>query len=341
MKFNAKSIIYKDNNKHNQIESNYEIYTDLALEEREKYERNVEIPGVVLEKKHIGKLNMTITKMIIENRHGEEAMGKPQGTYITIESCMFKDAETACQNMGAHDKITENDIIKYIQTTDNEIAEIIAGEIRKVARQLKKGKSEVKIFVVGLGNENATPDALGPSTAKMVEIRENVICLSPGVLAQTGMETFKIIKGIVKEEMPDIVIAIDSLAARNTSRVATTVQITDTGIIPGSGIGNHRMGLNKENLGVPVIAIGVPMVVNSVTIVHDTMEQLLAFFSKYEELNDITKGFSIFNREEKYGFIDEIMSGGMGKMYVTPKDVDDIIDRISGILAKAINMVTV
>lgn len=317
----------------------YEIYTDLALEEREKYERNVEISGVVLEKKQIESLSMTVTKMVIEDKDGAAAMGKPEGTYITIESRMFMDEEEIYNKISAGS--SENDIRRQLQKVNDRLSKVIFEEIKKIIKKLKKSTANGKILIVGLGNENATPDALGPVTAGLINIRENVTCIAPGVLAQTGMETYRIVKGIVREEKPDLIIAIDSLAARNTSRVATTVQITDTGITPGSGIGNHRMGLNKETLGIPVIAIGVPMVVNSVTIVHDTMEQLLEMFKKYEELNDVTRGFSVFNREEKYILIDEIMSGAMGKMYVTPKDVDEMISRIGKILAQAINMISV
>lgn len=299
----------------------YRIYTDLALEERERYQKNVEIPGVVLEKKEIEQLEMSLTKMIIKNKSGCEAMGKPEGTYITIESRMLLNEEIL------EDSEIEDAIVK-----------VICRELKKVAQGIKGMNRERKILIVGLGNEKATPDALGPLTMGQIMVKENVICIAPGVLAQTGMETYKIIKGIVREEKPDLVIAIDSLAARNTSRVATTVQITDTGITPGSGIGNYRMGLNRETLGIPVIAVGIPMVVNSVTIVHDTIEQLISFLQNYEELKDMTSSFAIFNREEKYAFIDEIMTNEMGKMYVTPKDIDDIINRLSNVLAQAINM---
>lgn len=313
----------------------YEIYTDLALEERERYERNVEIPGVVLEKKNIESLGMTITKMVIQDKNGAEAMGKPEGTYITMESRMFMNVEEVYKKI--NEENNESDINRLVQKMDDGLSKVIFREIQKIIKHLKKSKG--KILVVGLGNEKATPDALGPVTVERIIIKDNVTCIAPGVLAQTGMETYKIVKGIVREEKPDLIIAIDSLAARNTSRVATTVQITDTGITPGSGIGNHRMGLNKETLGIPVIAIGAPMVVNSVTIVHDTMEQIFALFKNFEELNSVTKGFELFDREEKYHLIDEIMSGAMGKMYVTPKDVDEMISRIGRIIALAINMI--
>ncbi|MFR4319209.1 MAG: GPR endopeptidase [Eubacterium sp.] len=126
-------------------------------------------------------------------------------------------------------------------------------------------------------------------------------CIAPGVLAQTGMETYSVIKGIVNEIDPDLIIAIDSLAARNVRRITTTIQVTDTGITPGSGIGNHRKGLNKENLGRKVIAIGVPMVVSGATIVNDTMEKLIGILSTLKN-NTIANIFKDYTQEEKYLF---------------------------------------
>lgn len=317
-KLNNKFVLGRKNHKKSSENSDYSLHTDLALEEREKFKRNVEIPGVVLKKTENKELDMCVTKMEINDKKASQTMGKPEGTYITIESRLLVECDE--------------------EEKDDKLIEIISGEIQTVIKDVLKDKKTGKVLIAGLGNENATPDALGPETTKLMEIKPGVLCIAPGVLAQTGMETYKIIKGIVKEEKPDVVIAIDSLAARNVARVATTIQITDTGIIPGSGVGNHRMGLNEDSLNVPVVAIGVPMVVNSVTIVHDTIEQLLGILSNYKELEDMTKGFSIFNKEEKYHFIDEIMSQSVGKMYVTPKDVDEIIFRISRLLSKSINM---
>jgi len=290
-----------------ELRNKYEPHSDLALEEREKYENNVEIEGVVLEKNTTSK-GVIITKMTILSEKGAKIMGKPRGTYITIES----DPEHFCDN--------------------EEVETIVCDQIKKLIK-----KKDKKILIVGLGNINATPDALGPRTVEKVKIRTNVICIAPGVLAQTGMESFNIIKGIVNEEKPELVIAIDSLAARNARRVATTIQITDTGIVPGSGIGNHRPGLDEANLGVPVVAVGVPMVINSATIVGDTMDQLIEFLSKFDIYKDVAELYEMFNREEKIRLIEEIMDGGSGRMYVTPKDVDEIIVCLSNLLAGAIN----
>lgn len=298
-------------------DNHIKIYTDLALEEREKFEDNVEIDGVVLKKNYNKELKMTTTLVNIKTDKGAKAMGKPKGHYITIET-------------------------KYAKESDPEISDKISEELVKnlghlIRANLNKNKVKGSILVVGLGNRQATPDALGPRTVSMVEIRDNIYCISPGVQAQTGMETFAIVKGIVDEINPDLIIAIDSLAARNTSRVTTTIQLTDTGIIPGSGIGNHREGLNRENLGHTVIAIGVPMVVNSVTIVNDTMDKLMFLLSQGKGENSFQKIFEDFTKEEKYQLFEEIMSEDMEQMYVTPKDVDEIVDNLSTIIANSIN----
>ena len=144
----------------------------------------------------------------------------------------------------------------------------------------------------------------------------------PGVMAQTGMETSEIIQGIVAETKPDIVIAIDALAARSTRRLNRTIQITDTGINPGSGVGNHRVGLTEENLQVKVIGIGVPTVVDAATIVHDSMAELL------EALEE----------DEQKEFLEEMISPKLYTMFVTPKDVDEMVHQISHTIAASLNL---
>lgn len=304
-----KKFINKDRN-YKQIEA----YTDLALEEREKFEKNVEIEGVAVKKTHNRELKMTTTLVNIQTAKGADIMGKPKGHYITMETVYIKEADEEKQA-----RIIE-ELVKNINI-------LIRANVGK------KGK----VLVVGLGNSQATPDALGPRTVSMVEVKDNIYCIAPGVLAQTGMETQSIIKGIVKEMKPDLILAIDSLAARSTRRVTTTIQLTDTGIKPGSGVGNHRAGLDRENLGTTVIAIGVPMVVNSVTIVNDTMNKLINLLSQAESKNCLSDMFGEFSEEEKYQLFEEIMSDDMEKMYVTPKDVDEIVDNLSRIIASSIN----
>lgn len=288
------------------------IYTDLALEERERFKNNVEVDGVKIEKQHIEELNMTTTVVDIFNDNGEKAMGKPKGTYITMETRLLKEPE---------EDIRRN------------ISEHIAGQLSEMLSE----DNINNVLIVGLGNSQATPDALGPRTTENIITGKNIYCIAPGVLAQTGMETYSIIKGIVAEINPDIVIVIDSLAARNVRRITTTIQLTDTGITPGSGIGNHRKGLNKETLGKKVIAIGVPMVVSGATIVNDTMEKLLNILSSVGKSNCMSNIFDKYTPQEKYQLFEELLSEDTEQMFVTPKDVDEIIDNLSRMIAHSLN----
>ena len=236
----------------------YQIRTDLALETQEKMQEDkVELKGVRFSEEHVSK-NLTISTVVIETENGAKAMEKPKGTYITIEA----------SNMDEED-----------EDYHREISEQLA----KVLKQLISVKKEdVSVLIVGLGNRAVTPDALGPRVVDNLYITRHIIneygkyafgkehvnrvsSIVPGVMAQTGMESMEIVNGIVKETKPDVVIAIDALAARNTKRLNRTIQVTDTGINPGSGVGNHRHGLNEKSIGVPVIAIGVPTVVDAAT----------------------------------------------------------------------------
>lgn len=287
------------------------IYTDLALEERERFERNVEIKGVEI-RSHVDKtINMNTTVVDIVSEEGARAMGKPIGSYITMESRMLKNPEEAERRC-------------------------IAKELSGHLSEMTKDDNVKSVLIVGLGNKLATPDALGPRTVEEILPGKRVYCIAPGVLAQTGMETFDIIKGIVGEVNPDIVIAIDSLAARNVRRITTTIQITDTGITPGSGIGNQRKGLNKENLGKKVIAIGVPMVVSGATIVNDTMENLIKILSNTNN-HSVANLFQDYTREEKYQLFEELLSEETEQMFVTPKDVDEIVENLSITIAHGLN----
>lgn len=196
------------------------------------------------------------------------------------------------------------------------------------------------MLIAGLGNREITPDALGPEVVDNLFVTRhlikeygeefqaenklaNVSAISPGVMGQTGMETSEILKGIIKETKPDLVIVIDALAARNVHRLNTTVQLTDTGICPGSGVGNNRQALNKESLGVDVIALGVPTVVNAATIVNDTMEQFM-----------VKQGFQ---EKEINQFNNEINEQIIYNMFVTPKNIDESIKRISFTISEALN----
>lgn len=311
--------------------SEFKVRTDLALEARESFEgTDVEISGVVLEEDYNEKSDIKITRVIIENEEGESAMGKPIGTYITLEA----------QNLREFD-----------ESYHREVSE----EMSKHILELLPKEKKLSVLVVGLGNREATPDALGPLAVGNLSINRHLIrefgrnydnhknnievsAVAPGVMAQTGMETVEAIKGIVHEIKPDVIIAIDALAARSAHRLNTTIQITDTGISPGSGVGNHRSGLTKESLGIPVIAIGIPTVIDTATIVNDTMDSLMQAMSSSEKLKPVTAAMAEFSGQEKYQLIRELIEPHLGNMYVTPKDVDETIKSLSFTVSESLNM---
>lgn len=291
------------------------VRTDLALEVRESFEEDVEIKGVVVNEDYNKKLDIKVTTVEIKDEHGAKMMGKPIGTYITIEAPKLKESDESY-----HEPISE--------------------EIAKYIRQLAKDVKGQEVLVAGLGNREVTPDVIGPMVVDNLfvtrhlirqfgdEFRDkyklgNVSAIAPGVMAQTGMETSEIIKGIIDETHPKLVIVIDALAARSVDRLNTTVQITDTGISPGSGVGNHRTALNKDSLGIDVIALGVPTVVDAATIVHDTLE---SFMHK--------AGFA---EEEVEQFTHQVSQETIQNMFVTPKNIDDSVKRISFTISEALN----
>lgn len=233
-----------------------------------------------------------------------------------------------------------------------EISTVLADHIRNL---IDHSEEEQSILVVGLGNREVTPDALGPEVVGNLLITRHVIQeygklamgkdkvnlisgIVPGVMAQTGMETLEIIRGVVEETKPSLVIAIDALAARSTKRLSRTIQVTDTGINPGSGVGNHRHALTRETLGVPVIAIGIPTVVDAATIVNDTMENLIEAMEQSDHMKGFGNTWREFDSSEKYQLIRELISPHLNGMFVTPKDIDDTIKRISFTVSEALNM---
>ncbi len=289
-----------------------------------------EVKGVsVVEEK---KENAMITRIDVMNEQGAQTIGKPIGRYVTIESEGLKG-----QNRMVHD----------------EISEIFANELGNIINfnQLSQHPNlEPTIFVVGLGNWNATADALGPQVLNHLmvtrhlyqeappELRKGlrpVCALSPGVLGLTGVQTAEIIKGVVQMVQPDLIIAIDSLAARHTSRLANTIQLSNTGISPGSGLGKARMAINQQTMNIPVIAIGIPTVVHAMTIVNDAMEEMLKgdIFSKVER-----ERFRHIEENEKKRMIGNILGPFMGSMVVSPKGVDELILDVGRILAGGINV---
>ena len=313
----------------------YSVRTDLALEEKVRFESdNVEIPGVVLDEEYDKETEIRITRVKVETENGAKTMGKPVGVYLTIEA----------PNMAVPD-----------EDYHREVSIKLSGFIRELIQGRELDTEDLSVLVVGLGNRKVTPDALGPYVADNLCVTRHIVkeygkyamgmeharlvsAIVPGVMGQTGMETLEIVKGVVSETKPDLVIAIDALAARNTRRLNRTIQIADTGIHPGSGVGNHRNGLTKESVGVPVIGIGVPTVVDAATIANDTMENLINALESSEMLKGVGDVLRTYNSAEKYELVKELISPHLNGMYVTPKDEDDLVKQISYTISEALNM---
>ncbi len=315
---------------------NFQIRTDLALEARESYgEADIKIRGVDVEERADEEREIYTTIVRIETENGAKAMGKPVGTYITIEA----------PNMSTPD-----------EGYHREISEELASHLQHVLnRYASEGRCQDSVLVVGLGNREITPDALGPDVVNNLHITRHMIreygqasfvaegsrevsAIVPGVMAQTGMETLEIIRGVVQETKPSVVIAIDALAARSTRRLNRTIQISDTGINPGSGVGNHRNAINEETLGVPVIAIGVPTVVDAATIVNDTMEELVNQMDSSASMQKLGGTLGTLNQAEKHQMIRELISPHLNTMFVTPKDIDESVKYLSYTISEGLNI---
>lgn len=314
---------------------NYSVRTDLALEEKERFESDhVEISGVVLEEDYDEASELRVTRVEIKTENGAKAMGKPVGTYLTIET----------PNLAMPD-----------EKSQTVIAEKVCSFIKELIRKFEVKDKDLSILVVGLGNREVTPDSLGPCVADHLSVTRHIVkeygkyaigvddapmisAVVPGVMGQTGMESAEIVRGIVSETNPDVIIAVDALAARNSKRLNRTIQIADTGIHPGSGVGNHRNGMTMETLGVPVIGIGVPTVVDAATIVNDTMENFIRALESSDSLKGVGEVLRSYNAGEKYEFVKELISPHLNGMFVTPKDVDEMVHHISHTLSEAINM---
>lgn len=293
----------------------YRIRTDLALETTERFsEEKVEVRGVEIEEDYNREKDIKTTVVKIRTENGARAMGRPQGTYITMEAAK-------------------------LSLPDEDYHREVSMELAEHLKKLIDLKRERNILVVGLGNLAITADSLGPHVVENLRMTRHIIKeygmlgigeekmhstsgIIPGVMAQTGMETAEIVEGVVAQTKPDVVIAIDALAARSTKRLNRTIQITDTGIHPGSGVGNHRNGLTEDNLHVKVIGIGVPTVVDAATIVHDSMAHLL----------------DALEEAEKKEFLEEMVSPHLHNMFVTPKDVDETVKYLSFTISEGLNI---
>ena len=296
------------------------MYTDLAVEIQEECSgRQGEIPGVVLEQyKEDGK-GIRVTKIQIQTADGAKRMGRPIGNYMTLESADKEHSDEHSDKNLSGTKLPDTNLLaSYI----NELLP----------------SSAHSFLIVGLGNANMTADALGPLTIeKMAQsgMASYTSMIVPGVFAQTGMESCEVIQGIVQQTSPDCIITIDALAARSAFRLGTTVQLTDTGIRPGSGVGNARKGITKENMKIPVIAIGIPTVVSAAAIVSDAMDSLKQI--GYNET--ILGSIAMLDKEEYYQLISEVFAPELGSLFVMPKNLDEELDTMSSLLAASLSQV--
>ena len=295
----------------------FQIRSDVALEARESVnEEESKLRGVSVDEHYEEETDIRITKVTIDTKNAEKTLGKPMGVYVTMEAPAMVEPD---------------------DDYHREISEALAEELLKM---MPGEAEELSVLIVGLGNREVTADALGPQVVDNLLITRHVVraygkaaynctrmnlvsSIEPGVMAKTGMETAEIISGVVKETQPDVLIVVDALAARSLSRVCTTVQLTDTGISPGSGIGNVRKALSKETLGVPVVAVGIPTVVDARTIISDHLEQVLT-----------KQGYREWEREQ---FIREVLQEETKNLFVTPKNVDESVRILAKGLAKVMN----
>lgn len=272
--------------------------TDLALELKEEKNIGSAESGIIVKTRIDTANHIKETKILIQNKKGERSLGKPKGSYITIE------AGDLSSNDGSFHK---------------EMSEALFLNLRQLLGKRKK------ILIAGLGNANVTADSLGPKVVNNLCITRHLqkegigkyqfelSAIAPGVMAQTGIETSEILESLAAKIKPDVLIAIDALAARSSSRLNKTIQISDTGIAPGSGVGNHRNEITEHTIGVPVFAIGVPTVISVPAIIYDLFGE-----------QPVENGYENIDEE----FI---------SMHVTPKNIDESMKRISYTISESIN----
>lgn len=308
----------------------YNFRTDLADERRDIYKKankiENEIQGIESEEENINE-KIKVTRVKIINEEGEKAIGKVKGSYITIDI---------------------NKINLLTEEESEQASDILAKELKKLIGEKIQNKED--ILVVGLGNEEVTPDALGPNVIKDIEVTRHIInylpqyidentrpvsAIAPGVLGTTGIETLEIIKGVVEHIKPKLLIVIDALASRSMERISSTIQISNTGIVPGAGVGNTRKELSENTLGIPVIAIGIPTVVETAVVVNDALDIFIEKLQKEAKSNDY---LNKLKEEDKYNEIKEALVPKEFNFIVTPKEIDELIESMSNIVARGINM---
>lgn len=304
--------------------------TDLADERRDIYKKANKlentIEGIEAEEEKVNE-DIKISRVKVVDEKGEQAIGKPVGSYITIDVKNLKIAR-------------EEEIEKAAEALSKELKTMIEAHVEKMD----------DVLVVGLGNIYVTPDALGPKVINAIDVTRHIIkylpqyveegtrpvsAVSPGVLGTTGIETLEILKGIVDNVKPKLLIVIDSLASRSIERISSTIQLADTGIVPGAGVGNARKELSQASLGIPVIAIGVPTVVEAATIAADSID---LFVEKMQQEAKSNECLNNLQQEDKYELIKEALIPNDYNFIVTPKEIDDLIENMAGVVARGINM---
>ena len=302
--------------------------TDLASERRDIYQKANKlesIEGIETTEEQINE-NIKVERVKITNENGEQAIGKPIGNYITIDVKKLKIAG-------------EEEIQKASEIVTGELKNLIDTHIQK----------QDEILVVGLGNIYVTPDSLGPKVINEIDVTRHLInylpqyveegtrpvcAVAPGVLGTTGIETMEILKGIVDNTKPKLVIVIDALASRSIDRISSTIQISDTGIVPGAGVGNTRKEISQATLGIPVIAMGIPTVVELATLVSDGIDIFINRLQEKAESNDY---LNKLQQDDKYEDVKEALNVGEYNMIVTPKEIDDLIENMKDVVTRGIN----
>ncbi|WP_028544896.1 GPR endopeptidase [Paenibacillus taiwanensis] len=309
----------------------YSVRTDLALEARELVQPDVHIPIPGVQESVEHKAGIKVTSIHVQNEEGSRAIGRVPGRYVTMEVPGLRRKDSDLQDRVA-----------------TKFAQLFAGFLKDIGI-----KPTDKALIVGLGNWNVTPDALGPMVVENVLVTRHffelmpeqvspgyreVSAVAPGVLGITGIESSEIVQSIVDKTKPDLIIAIDALASKALERVNTTIQVADIGIHPGSGIGNKRKGLTKEILGVPCVAIGVPTVCYASTIVNNAIEMMKDHFKdQTEQTRHILGMLDDIGEQDRLSLVKEVLEPLGHDLIVTPKEVDEFMEDMANIIASGLN----
>ena len=306
----------------------YNFRTDLADERADIFKKNNNITDNIdgIETNIREEENIKITEVKVINENGANSIGKPIGSYITIDINKLKVA-------------TDEEIEKYGNVLSSELKKLIDKHVQK----------QDEILVVGLGNIYVTPDSLGPKVINEIDVTRHILkympealekgtravsAISPGVLGTTGMETLEIVNGIVENVKPKLIIVIDALASRSMDRISSSIQLADTGIVPGAGVGNTRKELSQNTLNIPVIALGIPTVLESAVLVNDCLDIFITKLQNEAKSNDY---LNKLKEQDNYEEIKEALMPSDYNMIVTPKEIDDLIENMKDVIARGIN----